>query len=177
MTEKVHVTIRHATADDASLLAEFGARTFHETFAADNTAEDMETYLASSFSLTQQSDELADPNSTFLIAEVDGLAAGYTMLHVGEVPDGIEGANPIEIVRIYVSSEWFGRGVGEALMHACFDEARKAGRETIWLGVWERNARAQAFYRKWNFRTVGEHTFQLGADQQLDLLMERPIDP
>lgn len=176
MTQKAYVTMRRATLDDASLLAELGAHTFRETFAADNTEEDMAAYLASSFSLEKQTDELSDPDSTFLIAEVDGIAAGYAKLRDGEM-EGIEGARPIELVRLYVSSEWLGRSVGAALMRACLDEARKAGYETLWLGVWERNARAQAFYRKWNFRVVGEHMFYLGLDEQRDLLMERPINP
>jgi ribosomal protein S18 acetylase RimI-like enzyme len=83
--------------------------------------------------------------------------------------------NPVELVRLYVLREWLGRGVGEALMRACVDEARRAGHATIWLGVWERNGRAQAFYRKWNFRAVGEHVFQLGYDPQKDILMQRAV--
>ena len=176
MSQKVHVTIRRATADDASLLAELGARTFQETFAADNTADDMAAYLASNFTPTQQAAELAHPASTFLIADVEGVAAGDARLHAGEAAEGIKGTEPIELVRLYVSSEWFGRGVGETLMRSCVDEARRAGYKTLWLGVWERNARAQAFYHKWDFRAVGEHTFPLGSDLQRDILMERPID-
>jgi ribosomal protein S18 acetylase RimI-like enzyme len=60
-------------------------------------------------------------------------------------------------------------------MGACIDEAKHAGHDSVWLGVWERNVRAQAFYRKWNFRTVGEHMFRLGADLQRDLIMERRL--
>lgn len=175
MNQKLHVSVRRATLDDANLLAELGARTFRETFAADNTAEDMATYLASHFTSAQQMAELNDPASTFLIAEVGGVAAGYAKLYADEPAEGIEGAKPIELVRLYASQEWLGRGVGGALMHACLDEARSAGYETIWLGVWERNARAQAFYRKWDFRAVGEHMFQLGSDSQRDILMERMI--
>ena len=118
---------------------------------------------------------MADPASTFLIAEVGSVAAGYARLHADEPPKGIEGANPVELVRLYVSREWLGRGVGEALMRDCLDEARQAGHRTMWLGVWERNGRAQAFYRKWNFRAVGEHVFQLGSDPQTDILMERAV--
>jgi ribosomal protein S18 acetylase RimI-like enzyme len=175
MISKSELTIRRANANDATVLCELGARTFNETFAADNTPEDMAAYLASSFSLAQQTAELADPASTFFIADVGGVAAGYAKLHAGEPAEGIEGAKPIELVRLYVSREWLGRGVGEALMRTCVVEAQQAGHETIWLGVWERNERAQAFYRKWNFRAVGEHVFQLGADTQTDLLMERPL--
>jgi GNAT superfamily N-acetyltransferase len=131
--------------------------------------------MATSFNVAQQTAELEDPASTFLIAEVDGHAAGYARLHAGEPAKGVEGANPVELVRLYVSRDWLGRGLGEQLMRACIDEARQAGHETIWLGVWERNARAQAFYRKWNFRTVGEHIFPLGSDLQRDIVMERPL--
>lgn len=175
MTENLHVTTRRANSDDANLLAELGARTFRETFAADNTREDMDAYVAANFSLAQQTAELAHPAATFLIAEVDGIATGYAKLHSGEPAEGIEGAKAIELVRLYASRECLGRGVGQALMRACLDEARNAGYETLWLGVWERNERAQAFYRKWDFRAVGEHVFQLGSDQQRDILMERAL--
>jgi diamine N-acetyltransferase len=169
------VTIRRGTLADAALLSELGERTFSETFAVDNTAEDLAAYVAESFNVAQQTVELKDPESTFLIAEVDGRAAGYAYLHVGKPEEGVEGTNPVELVRLYASREWLGRGVGEQLMRACVDEARQAGHDTLWLGVWEHNGRAQAFYRKWNFRTVGEHMFQLGSDMQRDLLMGRML--
>lgn len=175
MTQRPEVTLRRANPDDAGLLAELGARTFNETFAADSSPEDMAAYLASSFNHAQQAAELADPASTFFIAEVGGAAAGYARLHAGEPEEGIEGAEPVELVRLYVLREWLGRGVGEALMRACVEEAQRAGHKTIWLGVWERNGRAQSFYRKWDFRPVGEHAFQLGADSQTDILMERAV--
>jgi len=169
------LTVRRGKADDAGLLAEIGARTFSETFAADNSPEDMAAYLAASFHPAQQAAELADPASAFLIAEVGGSAAGYAKLHAGEPAEGVEGHKPVELVRLYVLPEWLGRGVGAELMRACVDEARQAGHGTIWLGVWERNGRALAFYRKWNFRAVGEHVFHLGSDPQRDILMERAL--
>ncbi|HKY26980.1 MAG TPA: GNAT family N-acetyltransferase [Pyrinomonadaceae bacterium] len=175
MTQVSSLTIRRGTVTDAGLLSELGARTFSETFAADNTPEDLAAYISTSFNVIQLTSELEDPASTFLIAEVDGRAAGYAKLHYGEPAKGVEGVNPVELVRLYVSREWLGRRVGEQLMRACVDEARQAGHDSIWLGVWERNARAQAFYRKWDFRDVGEHVFQLGADQQRDIAMERTL--
>jgi ribosomal protein S18 acetylase RimI-like enzyme len=167
--------IRRGNAADADLLAELGARTFSETFAADNTLEDMTAYLASSFSLKKQAEELADPDSLFLIAEADGVAVGYAMLRSGDLEDGITGENPVELVRLYVSRESLGSGLGAALMQACIDEAKERGHQTLWLGVWEHNTRARAFYRKWRFHEVGTHVFQLGNDPQTDLLMQRSI--
>jgi len=175
MTQISGLTIRRGTREDADLLSELGAHTFSETFAADNTREDLAAYIATSFSVAQQTAELEDPASTFLIAEVDGRAAGYARLYAGEPEKDIRGANPVELVRLYVSRDWLGRGLGEQLMRACIDEAEQTGHDSIWLGVWERNGRAQSFYRKWNFHTVGEHMFRLGSDLQRDLLMERTL--
>ena len=102
------LTIRRGTVDDAALLSELGARTFSETFAADNTAEDLAAYLNASFNVAQQTAELEDPGSIFLIAEVAGRAAGYAKLHDGEPEKGVEGANPIELVRLYVLRDGLG---------------------------------------------------------------------
>ena len=175
LKENSNLYIRCARIEDASLLADLGAQTFAETFTEDNTAEDMAAYLADSFSLEKLTAELTDPLSIFFIAEVDGHAAGYAKLHSGTALDGTEGQKPIELVRLYVSRKWLGRGVGQALMQRCMKEAREKGFQTIWLGVWERNSRALAFYRKWNFHEAGEHTFHLGSDPQRDILMQRAI--
>ena len=175
MTSNSTLSIRRASASDASLLAELGARTFHDAFSADNTAEDMDAYMSVAFTPEKLAAELADADTAFFVAEIDGAAVGYAQLRAGEAPPCVEGARPIELARLYVSQAWLGRGVGEALMRACVEEACAAGHRTIWLGVWERNPRAQAFYRKWDFRVVGDHVFVLGSDPQTDLLMERAL--
>jgi len=97
---------------------------------------------------------------------------GYAMLRSGSVLDSVTDDEPIELVRLYVSRKHLGGGVGAALMRVCINEASRHGHRTLWLGVWEHNHRAQAFYRKWNFREVGTHVFQLGDDPQTDMLMQ-----
>jgi diamine N-acetyltransferase len=169
------LTLRPATSRDANLLAELGARTFSETFAADNRPEDMEAYLAAAFTGSRLESELADPRSRFFLAEIDGEAVGYAKLHSGGAPECVTGPDPVEIARFYVVRERHGSGVAQTLMQACIDAAREAGARTVWLAVWERNGRAQAFYRKWGFRDVGTQAFRLGGDLQTDRVMERSL--
>jgi ribosomal protein S18 acetylase RimI-like enzyme len=169
------ISIRQASTTDAELLASLGARTFSDTFAADNTAENMAEYLGASFNAATQEAELSSPGTIVKLAEIDGAAVGYSMLGTGKNPDEITGENPIELVRLYVSNDFIGKGVGAALMKDCIEQARNLGYQTIWLGVWEHNHRAQAFYRKWKFVAVGTHIFQLGDDAQTDLLMQRDL--
>lgn len=174
---KPPVAIRRATPVDSGLLAEIGARAFFDSFAADNTPENMAAYLAASFSPDKQAAELADPRGLFLIAEVDGplRAAGYARLREGPPPGIRSGQRPIEIVRFYALKEWIGQGVGAALMLACLAEAERRGCDAIWLDVWEHNPRAIAFYRRWGFAEVGAQAFQLGDDRQTDILLQRPV--
>jgi diamine N-acetyltransferase len=169
------IAIRTATSADNFLLAELGARTFYDTFADDNTPENMAAYLAASFSPQKQATELADPASLFLIAEIDGLPVGYTRLREGPAPTCITGTHPIEIVRLYATWEMVGRGVGPVLMQACLAEAGRRGCDVVWLDVWEHNPRGRAFYHKWRFGDVGTQTFQLGDELQTDLLMQRKV--
>lgn len=175
MTEQTLPLIRRATLADALLIAELGARTFSDTFAADNNPEDVAAYIAESFGPRQQAAELADPRASFLIAEIESTAVGYAQLKSGDAPKCVKGPHPVELVRLYAAKEWIGRRVGEALMRACIAEAREQGYQTMWLGVWERNERAQKFYRKWEFQVAGEHIFQLGRDRQTDWIMERAL--
>ncbi len=173
--EKSRVDVRRATPADNVLLAEIGARTFSDTFADDNTPENMAAYLAASFSPEKQAEELADPTACFLIAELDGAAVGYAELRAGEPDRCITGPRPIELVRIYSVKDRIGHGIGAALMQACIEQAHAQGCQTLWLGVWERKARAIAFYRQWGFAQAGTHVFRLGDDPQTDLVMQRSI--
>ena len=169
------VSIRKATTADAELLSEFGARTFSETFAVDNTPENMTAYLQESFTPVKQLAELSDPNTIVKIAELDGVAVGYSVLSSNRTPDEITSEHAVELVRLYVSKGSIGTGVGAGLMQDCLEEAAQRSHQTIWLGVWEHNHRAQAFYQKWNFEVFGTHVFMLGDDAQTDLLMKRAI--
>src|SRR5919109_1104211 len=98
--------IRYATFADNVLLAEMGAQTFADSFAADNTPENMSAYLAASFSPEKQASELADAASKFLIIELNDTAVGYVQLHFGHAPAAVASQKPVEIVRIYARKEW-----------------------------------------------------------------------
>lgn len=167
--------IRPAVLADVETLADLAARTFYDAFADMNTPENIRAYISKAFSISQLASEIKDSLSRFLIAEVDGIPAGYAKLRSGSTPGAIVGAKPIELVRLYVDRKFLGSGVGNDLMQACIDEARNLGHRTIYLGVWEHNHRAQSFYFRWKFRVVGNQIFQMGDDLQLDWLMERDL--
>ena len=173
----VQPRIRTATSDDAAPLAALAEGTFRDTFADDNSTDDIEEYVRDAFALDRVRAELANEANTFLLGFMEGeeRPAGYAKLRTGTTDRSVTGPEPIELQRLYVDRSAIGRGIGAALMRASLHAARSAGHRTIWLGVWERNARAMSFYERWLFKTVGDHEFRLGSDHQRDLIMERPV--
>lgn len=171
------IEIRKATPDDAQPLTDLAYTTFWDAFAhhPKNAPDDLNHYMRQAFNVDQITAELADESSIFLIAEIAGKPAGYAKLITGNTEEGVTAERPIELSRLYAHQEYLGKGVGQNLMDACFELAAELEHDVMWLGVWEFNPRAQAFYIKNGFREVGKHTFQLGADAQTDLLMQKEL--
>lgn len=160
--------IKVAVDADAAQLADFGARTFFESFAADNTPEDMQRHLASAFSADKQLAEIRSPDIDTLILVNAGHWAGFAQLRTGKRSLGVPETDSIELWRFYVDKAWHGQGIAARLMESAKQRARQRGATSMWLGVWERNARAQAFYRKHGFNKVGSQVFVVGSDPQTD---------
>lgn len=171
------IQIRQAILDDAKLLTDLAYTTFWDAFAhhPKNAPDDLAHYMRQAFSREQITEELSDPKSVFLIAEMECDAAGYAKIIYESTEPDIVAELPVELSRLYSHQKFLGQGVGQILMDACFDRAKGAGRDVMWLGVWEYNPRAQRFYEKNGFRFVGKHTFLLGSDPQTDLLMQKEI--
>jgi diamine N-acetyltransferase len=165
------VTCRRGEPADAAALAAFAARTFSDTYAVHNTGQDMQAYLASAYGVTQQTRELTDPSMRTVLAESEHGLVGYAQVRRKDVPDCVTQEHPVEIYRFYVDRPAHGTGVAAHLMDGALDAAREMGGEHVWLGVWERNARAIAFYVKRGFQDAGTQHFQLGTDRQTDRVL------
>lgn len=169
------IVVRNAVPTDAAQLAELAARTFKDTFAAANSAEDMAMHLATAYGPAQQRDEIVSPDMHTLLVEANGTAIAFAQLRRGTPPACVRTSAPIELWRFYVDTPAIERGIAQRLMAAVDEAGRAVGAATLWLGVWEHNARAIAFYHKCGFRFVGSHIFTLGSDPQTDLIMQREL--
>jgi ribosomal protein S18 acetylase RimI-like enzyme len=163
--------IRVATPADAATLAAISLKTFVDTFAPHNTAADMESYTSAAFGEAKQRSEIEREGSITLLCEEDGDAIAYAQIrHTPGAPHG-----DVEIARFYVDQRHHGHGIAQTLMDAVETHAQKLGATRLWLGVWEHNLRAIAFYRKRGFAQCGAHPFLLGTDLQTDWVMNRPL--
>ncbi|RYQ30571.1 GNAT family N-acetyltransferase [Bifidobacterium pseudolongum] len=168
--------IEMAQSTDVNTIRDLSIATFAETFASLNTEEDMEQYNERHFSTDELQREIDNPDSTFVVAKVDGVPAGYMKVNVGDAQTEEMLGNRMEVQRLYILRQYKRNGLGARFMHTAFDMARAQGKSVIWLGVWEHNDAAIAFYERMGFVQFGSHDFVLGEDRQTDLLMEAAVD-
>jgi ribosomal protein S18 acetylase RimI-like enzyme len=170
-----NLTIRIATPEDAGIIADLSRKTFYDSFAADNTPEDMDKFMNEQFTREKLMAEVSDPASVFLLALMEGEIAGYARLREVSNPPELGDQPAIEIARIYADTNTIGKGVGSTLMQHCLDIAREKKKAMVWLGVWEHNHRAIAFYTKWGFQKFSQHIFVVGNDPQTDWMMKKEL--
>src|SRR5688572_9104546 len=166
-----NIEIKKVGLADITQLQSIGRQTFYETFADQNSPEDMQKYLDSTFKIAKLTEQLSDADSEHYFAILDKKVIGYLKINFGEAQTEIKDKKFVEIERIYVLQDFHGRKVGQALYEKALNIARKKNAEYIWLGVWEKNPRAINFYRKNGFVEFDKHIFRLGNDEQTDVMM------
>ncbi|MEP5566659.1 MAG: N-acetyltransferase [Halioglobus sp.] len=165
------VVLRRAVESDAAAVAKLAELTFRQTFAVENSANDMDQHCQTSFGPAIQQAEITDPNTVFILAESAGEMIGFCQLRLSSPKDCVPGKAQAEVYRIYVLSDWHGQGVAQSIMTEAMAAAATNGSDAVWLGVWEHNHKAIRFYQKHDFDVVGEHEFHLGKDIQRDLVL------
>ena len=169
------ILIEAVKSDEVKLLVEISSNTFYDTFANENSKEDMELFLRENFNEESLTKELLLPGNYFFFARIENEIAGYLKLSENETPSELEGISALNISRIYVLKKNKGSGVGKVLMQFSISFAKKLNRPLVWLGVWERNFQAIGFYKKWGFEKFGTQLFLLGNDLQTDWLMKKEL--
>ena len=180
LEQAIAVSYRRGTVDDVEALAEISRLTYLETFGDGSdgqSPEETAAYLRSAFSSEKTHEELLGEANHFLLAETRDKVVGYAKLNGDcEVPKCIEQDAPVQLQRIYVLSEFHGKGPGSVLMRSALAEAERQGYDAVWLGVDRNNLRAQEFYKKWDFIEVGEHTFSTDTITYTDLIFSRSLE-
>ena len=131
------VRVRPARVDEAAVLAEM-ANDLNDYVGISGRPFTAERVRADGFG--------ADAAFTPLVAELDGVVAGYAFFTLGYDTD--IAARAMWLHDIFVTPSARGRGVGHALMAAVAAETLRAGCASLEWGIHAGNAPALQFYRR-----------------------------
>lgn len=171
----MEIIIKECCSDDIKTLQEISIETFNDTFKDQNKPENMIAYLEKAFNLKQLEKELSQQHSSFYFLYRNNEIAGYLKVNTNEAQSEEMGNDSLEIERIYIRTKFQKQGLGKHLLNKAIELATESNKKQIWLGVWEKNENAIAFYKKMEFIQTGAHSFYMGDDRQTDFIMMKSL--
>lgn len=169
------MSIKKCTLEDSRELQEISVDTFNETFKDQNSPEHLNAYLEKAFNLKQVEQELANRSSLFFFVYFHHEVAGYLKVNTDDAQSEAMGDESLELERIYIKNRFQKHGLGKHLLNKAMEIAMEQKKKEIWLGVWEENKNAIAFYQKKGFVQTGAHSFYMGDEEQVDLIMTKTL--
>ncbi len=167
--------IRKIGVAEVEILQAICCETYYDTFIPSTSAEDVQHYLDTAYAIDVLTSELENPDSDYYFLYEDDEVVGYLKVNVGSAQTEDIDENTMEIQRIYVRPLYKRKGYGNLLMGQALKRAKERGVDSVWLGVWEHNDAAQAFYKSHGFVKVGEHIFKTGEQEDTDHILLKKL--
>lgn len=168
---EIATNIKKCTLEDLHKLREISYDTFNETFKDQNSLENITAYLDKAFNLEQLEKELSDTSSQFFFIYFKNELAGYLKVNINGAQTEEMGEETLEVERIYIKKSLKKHKLGTKLLAKAIEIATEYRKKQIWLGVWEKNETAIAFYKNMGFIQTDTHSFFMGDEEQFDFIM------
>jgi ribosomal protein S18 acetylase RimI-like enzyme len=149
----VKVNLRRATADEAGALAQVHLASWKAAYRGIVPEPYLEQFTIESGIERFRSFLASDPEKTYL-AESGGRIAGFLTFGVCRDED-LDPASCGEIWGIYLSPEYWRRGIGTSICRQAEDMLASLGCSFCTLWVFEANNRARGFYEAMGFQPDG----------------------
>ncbi|MDY8094787.1 GNAT family N-acetyltransferase [Paenibacillus polymyxa] len=169
------VKIIKCSREDLQILQEISIETFFDTFKDQNSPENMNAYLEKAFNFKQLEEELSNDSSEFFFIYFNEELAGYLKVNMNNAQSEKMGNESLEIERVYIKNRSQKQGLGKYLLNKAMEIAMEHNKKKIWLGVWEKNENAIAFYKKMGFVQTGAHSFYMGDEEQIDFILTKTM--
>lgn len=169
------VTFQECQLEDLAVLLHIAKNTFYRSYSHLNTPENMTDYMSKAFHFDQIQKELTDPDSSFYFLKKNKEILGYFKINENAAQNEFQTKDLLEVERIYVLEAYQRKGYGRKMLNKILEMAQEKSKSRVWLGVWENNPKAIAFYQSLGFKHVGDHPFYFGDEAQVDWIMAKSI--
>lgn len=157
--------IRYSESIDCKALEHIMKSTFYLACPDDSDRELQDVYIAENFTAEHFNTLLHDSAYKIWVAVYSGKVVGLAVLD-------IESNELAVLSKIYVLSEYHGKGIAKSLYQTLLNYAQSKQFKTIKLYVYSQNHRAKRFYEAQGFVFIDEDEFKMMSETHLDHIYE-----
>ncbi|WP_299896243.1 N-acetyltransferase [uncultured Aquimarina sp.] len=104
----------------------------------------------------------------------DEKPVGYAKIQLNARSEFIVSNNSCKLQKLYLLQDYLSKGIGGQLQQLILKKAKESS-DYIWLSVLKENTKAVAFYKRDNYKIVGEHPFSIGKENFEFWIMGRDL--
>ena len=160
------ITFKKAEVPDIELIRQLAEQSWKKAYLGIISLEQVDYMLGKMYSSAEILSHLENPNYHYFIIEKDSISTGFI---------GFENHyedKTTKLHRIYLLSEFKGKGLGKASLQFLKEQVAEIGDEKIILNV-NKNNPAKEVYESQGFRVYGNGIFDIGNGYVMDdYLME-----
>ncbi len=155
------ISISPLNTADIDQLINVARRSWHAHYPGIITVEQIDYMLELGYNPAVIKKEICEEGITWLC-----IMDGETM--IGFISAGPYGVNTVKLHKLYVLSEYHGKGIGAMALAKVEEVAQKAGAHTIVLNVNKRNTKAIRAYERAGWRISEEVVNDIGNGYVMD---------
>ena len=170
------IKIQIAKEADTEVLALLGRITWAESHGHYiDDKNNLLKYLNLNFSISKTKQEINNSKNLFYIIYVDDLPVGYAKLVVNAINESVASQNNCRLERIFIQNEFIPLKIGQQLLTFVEEKAKELQLDTMWLTVYIKNKRAIRFYKRNEFKNVGELNFLVNGKEYENIVFSKKI--
>jgi ribosomal protein S18 acetylase RimI-like enzyme len=140
--------VREAIPDDVADICAVAEASWQTDYPAILNRENLADAVRDWYEEASLHEELSRADAVILVADDDGDVVGFSHANLGRTQG--------DILRLYVSPDHRGAGVGSALLDATVETLRRGGAEHVTAMVLAENEQGNAFYRAAGFEFTND---------------------
>lgn len=150
----------NAKIADAKRIAMLFTTVYVATYAKEGISFEFANFISERFSTAQIEKTISQHPEQLVVAYCNGNPVGVAEIHYQSNCKIVNRPSP-ELGKLYVLSAFHGKGVGSALLKTIEEKLQGKGYTSLWLEVYTKNMRADTFYKRQGYRTLGQVDFPM----------------
>lgn len=149
-------------------------QSFIDAFEKVSEPESFKKYIEAAFLPDVLRGEFLDEKiAIYFLKTRDGDTAGYLKLRWDRSEEFFPNEKALELQRIYLLEQYWGKGYGKILLDYCEKYAYEHDFAWIWLVVWSENYGAIRFYEREGWEKFAQKDFQFGNEIHRDPVLRK----